>query len=146
MNFLPFVTILYKVILEIGNMKYYSCHTLYSNYDIALNRIFYTGKFRDAFTAKFRLCPRGLTMSCCTNAEDTAPKSFRVCVKRYGYESLSNNGFEYSDLGDYEIDLNAEERLTPEMEAFCVEYIKQVDAELYETVKRLWKKDKEVVS
>jgi hypothetical protein len=32
------------------------------------------------------------------------------------------------------------------MEAFCVEYIKQVDAELYETVKRLWKKDKEVVS
>ena len=48
-------------------MKYYSCHTLSSNYDIALNRIFYTGRFRDAFTARFRLCPRGLTMSCCTN-------------------------------------------------------------------------------
>ena len=121
-------------------MKYYSCHTLSSNYDIALNRIFYTGRFRDAFTARFRLCPRGLTMSCCTNDEDTAPTSFGVCVKRYGSESLSNNGFEYSDMGDYEIDFAAEERLTPEMEEFCVEYIKQVDAELYETVKKLWKK------
>ena len=109
-------------------------------HDIALNRIFYTGRFRDAFTARFRLCPRGLTMSCCTNDEDTAPTSFCVCVKRYGYESLSNNGFEYSDMGDYEIDFAAEERLTPEMEEFCVEYIKQVDAELYETVKKLWKK------
>lgn len=67
-------------------------------------------------------------------------QSFCVCVKRYGYESLSNNGFEYSDMGDYEIDFAAEERLTPEMEEFCVEYIKQVDAELYETVKKLWKK------
>ena len=121
-------------------MKYYSCHTLSSNYDIALNRIFYTGRFRDAFTAKFRLCPRGLTMACCTNDYDTAPTSFCVCVKRYGYESLSNNGFEYSDMMDYEIDFAAEERLTPEMEEFCVEYIKQVDAELYETVKKLWKK------
>ena len=79
-------------------------------------------------------------MSCCTNDEDTAPTSFCVCVKRYGYESLSNNGFEYSDMMDYEIDFAAEERLTPEMEEFCVEYIKQVDAELYETVKKLWKK------
>lgn len=121
-------------------MKYYSYHTLSGNYDIALNRIFYTGRFRDAFTARFRLCPRGLTMSCCTNDEDTAPTSFCVCVKRYGYESLSNNGFEYSDMMDYEIDFAAEERLTPEMEEFCVEYIKQVDAELYETVKKLWKK------
>ena len=121
-------------------MKYYSCHPLSSNYDIALNRIFYTGRFRDAFTAKFRLCPRGLTMSCCTNDEDTAPTSFCVCIKRYGYESLSNNGFEYSDMMDYEIDFAAEEKLTLEMEEFCVEYIKQVDAELYETVKKLWKK------
>ena len=121
-------------------MKYYSCHTLSSNYDIALNRIFYTGRFRDAFTARFRLCPCGLTMSCCTNDEDTAPTSFCVCVKRYGYESLSNNGFEYSDMMEYEIDFAAEEKLTPEMEEFCVEYIKQVDAELYETVKKLWKK------
>ncbi|MEE1289031.1 MAG: hypothetical protein UHK44_10615 [Bacteroidaceae bacterium] len=53
---------------------------------------------------------------------------------------MSNNGFEYSDMMDYEIDFAAEERLTPEMEEFCVEYIKQVDAELYETVKKLWKK------
>ena len=37
-------------------------------------------------------------------------------------------------------EIQAEERLTPEMEEFCVEYIKQVDAELYETVKKLWKK------
>ena len=69
-------------------MKYYSCHTLSSNYE-------------------------------------PSAKAFR---------------FEYSDMGNYEIDFAAEERLTPEMEEFCVEYIKQVDAELYETVKKLWKK------
>ena len=113
-------------------MKFYSEHSLRANYDIALNRIFLTSKFRTVFSQKFMLCPSGLTMG--ANVEGDVPTSFYVAVKKYGYESLSNNGFEYSDLGDYESNYDAEERLTPEMKEFCVEYIKTVDEELYETV------------
>ena len=118
-------------------MKYYNEHPLNENYEIALNRIFFTFKFKDAYTAKFRLCPRGLTIG--AYAEDGELKEFYVTVKRYGYDSLSNNGFEFSDMSDYETDHRACEKLTPEMKQFCVEYIKDVDEELYETVKRLVK-------
>ena len=115
-------------------MKFYSEHSLRANYDIALNRIFFTSKFRTAFSQKFMLCPSGLTMG--ANVEGDAPTSFYVAVKKYGYESLSNNGFEFSDLSDYVSNYYAEEKLTPEMKDFCVEYIKVVDEGLYETVKR----------
>lgn len=112
-----------------------SFHSLWANYDIALNHIFYNDKFRFAYTAKFRFCPNGLTIGACSNDDDTEITSFAVCVKKYGYESLSNNGFEYSDLSDYEIDYYNDDKLTREHEDFCVEYIKQVDIELYEEVK-----------
>ena len=36
--------------------------------------------------------------------------------------------------------LGAEEKLTPEMKEFCVEYLKTVDEELYDTVKKYWNK------
>ena len=123
-------------------MKFYSCHSLSSNYDIALNHIFYSDKFRFAYTAKFRFCPSGLTMECCTDEEDKTPVQFAVYVKKYGYESLSNNGFEYSDMMDYEIDYYNDNKLTEEQKEFCVEYIKEVDPELYETVKRVWESAK----
>ena len=118
-------------------MIFYKEHPLKENYDIALNRIFFKSKFKDAYTAKFLICPRGLTIG--AYAQDGELKEFYVTVKRYGYDSLSNNGFEFSDLSDYETDHYSCEKLTPEMKLFCVEYIKEVDEELYETVKRLIK-------
>lgn len=116
-------------------MEFNSFHTLEANYDIALNHIFYTSGFRNYYSEKFNLCPSGLTISSCANDENTEIKSFAVCVKRYGYESLSNNGFEYSDLSDYTIDYYNDDKLTKEQKEYVVEYIKQVDPELYEIVK-----------
>ena len=43
-------------------------------------------------------------------------------------------------LSDYETNFDAEEKLTPEMKEFCVEYLKTVDEELYDTVKKYWNK------
>ena len=61
-------------------------------------------------------------------------------MERYGYNSLPNNGFEFSDQSDYETDHYSCEKLTTEMKMFCVEYIiREVDEELYETVKSLIK-------
>ena len=110
-------------------------HSLWGNYDIALNHIFFTTKFRTYFSQKFSLCPSGLTIGSCTNDDDTEITSFSVSVKKYGYESLSNNGFEYSDLGDYEINHYYDKQITREQEEYMVDYIKQVDPELYEIVK-----------
>lgn len=115
-------------------MKFYDCHKLYANYDIALNHIFFKSAFRDYFTKKFNYCPSGLTIGC--NATDTEIKSFYVECKKYGYESLSNNGFEYSDLSDYSINTYYQDKLTREMKEYCVEYLAMVDTELYEIVKK----------
>ena len=43
-------------------------------------------------------------------------------------------------LSDYETNFDAEEKLTPKMKEFCVEYLKTVDEELYDTVKKYWNK------
>lgn len=120
-------------------MEFYPEHSLSDNYDIAFNKIFMKGfKFKNKFTEKFKLCPNGLTMDCSTDGDEI--KEFYVTVKKYGYESWSNNGTEYTDLSDYETDFDAVEKLTPEMKEFCVEYIKTVDEELYDTVKKYWNK------
>lgn len=116
-------------------MKLNKYHSLWANYDIALNHIFFTSGFRNYFTQKYSLCPSGLTIGSCSNDDDTEISSFAVSVKKYGYESLSNNGFEYSDLSDYEINYFYDDKLTREQEEYMVEYIKQVDTELYEEVK-----------
>ena len=120
-------------------MEFYPEHSLSDNYAIAFNKIFMKGfKFKNKFSEKFKLCPNGLTMSCNTDGDEI--KGFYVTVKKYGYESMSNNGTEYTDLSDYETNFGAEEKLTPEMKEFCVEYLKTVDEELYDTVKKYWNK------
>lgn len=119
-------------------MKFYSQHTLSNNYDIALNAIFRKSDFKMAFTEKFIICPSGLTMGC--YAEGDEIKQFFVTVKKYGYESLSNNGTVFTDLSDYTTNDYWDERLTDEMKDFCVEYLKDVDFELYETVKKYYRK------
>lgn len=115
-------------------MKFYSCHKLNANYDIALNHIFFKSAFKDYFTAKYKICPSGLTIGC--HADENEIKSFSVLIKKYGYESLSNNGFEYSDLSDYTINTYYQDKLTQEMREYCVEYLATIDPELYETVKK----------
>ena len=104
-------------------MELNTCHSLWANYDIALNHIFFTSGFRNYFTQKYSLCPSGLTIGSCSNDDDTEITSFAVSVKKYGYESLSNNGFEYSDLSDYEINYFYDDKLTREQEEYMVEYV-----------------------
>lgn len=116
-------------------MKIYRSHSLWANYDIALNHIYYTSDFRNYYTQKFGLCPSGLTIGSCSNDDDSEIKSFAVSVKKYGYESLSNNGFEYSDLSDYEINYFYDDKLTREHEDYVVEYLKNIDIDLYNEVK-----------
>ena len=115
-------------------MKKYSSHSLWANYDIALNHIYFTNGFRNYYTQKFGLCPSGLTIGSCSNDDDSEIKSFAVSVKKYGYESLSNNGFEYSDLSDYEINYFYDDKLTREHEDYVVDYLKNIDIDLYNEV------------
>lgn len=113
-------------------MKFFSEHTKSQNYAIALNKIFYTQKFRDYYTSLFGMCPSGLTMD--AEFKNNELNNFYVSIKQYGCESKSNNGTAFTDLSDYEVNDDALNKLTDKHTRACVEYIKNVDPELYDTV------------
>lgn len=70
------------------------------NYEVNLNRICRSFDFTSFISARHKLCPSGLTVSCYQN-EETGKLEFCPSIKHYGYDHIGNNGTAYSDMGDY---------------------------------------------
>lgn len=80
-------------------IKHYEGLTEDANYEVNLNRICNGSTFKQFIASRHGICPRGLTVSCYENENNVLV--FLPEIKYYGYDSLSNNGTEYTDLGDY---------------------------------------------
>lgn len=68
--------------------------------DLAFNALFIKQDFRSFIVSKVGYCPRDLNFD--TEFEDDGSLWLFCCQKHYGFDSSSNKGQEFSDLGDYE--------------------------------------------
>lgn len=87
------------------------------NFEVNLNKICRSFEFKSFISAKHKLCPNGLTVSC-YRTED-GKLAFYPEIKYYGYDHFCNNGTAYSDMGDYMIGPLVDE----DMKATVMEYL-----------------------
>lgn len=98
------------------------------NFEVTLNKICKTQKFKDYITERHGICPADLTVSCW---KENNKLMFTPEIKHYGYESFSNNGTAYTDLSDYVLGKQVE----PEMSHTVFDYFKYNEPTLYECMK-----------
>lgn len=67
--------------------------------DLAFNNLFLKQDFRNFIVSEVGYCPRDLNFD--TEFEDDHSLWLFCCLKHYGFDSSSNKGQEFSDLGDY---------------------------------------------
>lgn len=99
-----------------------------ANYEVNLNKICKTQKFKDYISHVHGICPADLTISCWKN---DGKLKFAPEIKHYGYESLSNNGTAYSDLSDYVLGDEVEENMSKTI----LEFFKTNEPEIYNVMK-----------
>lgn len=101
--------------------------------DLAFNALFLKQDFRSFIVSKVGYCPHDLNFD--TGFEDDGSLWIFCCQKHYGFDSSSNKGQEFSDLGDYEIEWLKEsdgEKYWPLMNKYVNEHNPELSDKLCE--------------
>jgi len=97
--------------------------------DLAFNALFFKQEFRNYIVAKVGYCPRDLNFD--TEFEDDGKLALLCCMKHYGFDSSSNKGQPFSDLGDYTTE-RFEETFGEKLWVIMAEYVNAKDDALSE--------------